>query len=451
MVSQASHLPVLPLPALLARLSFAMSNAAALRANATDKQDDPRYAWVMLPLAMMMQIGTSPGQTFGVSLFNEPIRHSLGLSHSLLTGSYLVASILAAAPLMSIGRQMDRRGIKWVSLALVTLVGLACVVVGNVTNIIGLTIGFFMLRAFGQGGLSLAASNSLGMWFHRRLGVASGIMGVGMSVAIAVTPLVYLQLIESLGWRLAYVAIGLATWFVMLPIIAVVYRDNPTVDESSPTGESSSTEALGLRPEFDVSSAMRTPAYLIAAGCTALTGFICTAVFFNLVPLFELQGLTASQAAGVFPTVAVTMALLQIKGGLLADRLPLGWLLAVAMACLGAGVFVVGNAPTIAIAHVAAALIGAGQGLMAVTGNTLWPRYFGRRHLGAIRSSVWTATVAACSVGPFVMGVTRDVTGNYGPSVWLMVSLAGVAAFAAAAWVTAPAPPLRAELVVSSS
>ncbi|TWT78066.1 Major Facilitator Superfamily protein [Posidoniimonas polymericola] len=397
--------------------------------------DDPRYAWVMLPLAMLMQIGTSPGQTFGVSLFNESIRRDLGLSDTLLTGSYMIASLLAAVPLMTIGRRMDLHGLRRVSLVLVALVGVACLVISRVQGVVGLTVAFFMLRAFGQGGLSLAASNTLGMWFVRRLGLASGLAGVGMSAAIAVLPLAYFELIDRFGWRNAYLAIGLVTWGTLLPLLALLYRNIPT-----PDGDQSNHSLAAAGPSLDLRAAMRTPAYWIAASCSAMSGLIATGVFFNLVRLFELQGFTAAQAAAIFPTVAISMALLQIKGGLLADYLPLRVLMAAAMAGLGGGVLVLGTTSTLWMTQFGAALLGGGQGLLAVTSNTLWPRYFGRRHLGSIRSSVWTSTVAACSAGPFIMGVTFDLTGGYGPSIWLFVALTVVASVAAALFA---APPLE--------
>lgn len=424
-----------------------MASTAPLRANST-ADADPRYAWVMLPLATMMQIGTSPGQTFGVSLFNDPIRQELALSHTALSGAYLVASLLAAVPLMFIGRRMDRHGLKIVSLLLVTMVGVACLVVASATDLLMLTLGFFLLRAFGQGGLSMAAGNTLGMWFNRRLGIASGMAGVGMAAAIAVTPLAYHELIETLGWRMAYVAIGLATWCVLLPTLVLLYRNNLAATHESTL----QAVAASGQPQWTLASAMRTPCYWIAAGCVSTTGLVCTAVFFHLVPLFESQGLTAAHAAGIFPTVAIAMATMQATGGLLADRLPLGGLVATAMTSLGAGVAVLSMVETVALAHLGAALMGCGQGLLAVTGNTLWPRYFGRLHLGAIRSSVWTATVAACSIGPFIMGGTFDLVGSFLPAMWLMTTLALAVAIAAAVFVRPPRPePAVGELLYKTS
>lgn len=404
-------------------------------ARAARPASDPAYAWVMLPIAILMQVGTSPGQTFGVALFNEPIRESLGLSHTELTGAYLVASLLAAAPLMWLGKRMDRHGLKLVSLCLVGAVGLACLAISRVQGLVALTACLFALRTFGQGGLSLAAGNTLGMWFSRRLGLASGVAGVGMSAAIAVVPLALHTLIDRMGWRDAYAVVGVVVMGLLLPLIAVAYRNN----DAALGGTAPSDAAPAATPrELSFHAALRTPAYWIASACTALVGLICTGVFFNLTALFEQGGFTPAQAAALFPTVAVAMAVMQIGGGALADRAPLRVLMAAAVAALGAGVVVLGEAPSLLAAHTGGALIGAGQGLMGVTGNTLWPRYFGRTELGAIRSSVWTATVAACSAGPFVMGLTYDLTGGYGPSLWLFAGMAAVASVAA---VLGAAPP----------
>lgn len=70
------------------------------------------YGWVMLPLSMGALIASSPGQTFGVSIFNEPMRSSLGLSHGQLAAAYMLGTLLGAIPIAYIGRQMDRHGLR---------------------------------------------------------------------------------------------------------------------------------------------------------------------------------------------------------------------------------------------------------------------------------------------------------------------------------------------------
>ena len=70
------------------------------------------YGWVILPLAIAMMLATSPGQTFGVSYFNDQFIADFGLSNTALSSTYLVATLLAALSLTSIGALIDRFGIR---------------------------------------------------------------------------------------------------------------------------------------------------------------------------------------------------------------------------------------------------------------------------------------------------------------------------------------------------
>ena len=397
----------------------------------------------MLPVAAMLQMASSPGQTFGVSVFNTPIRESLGLGHSQITGSYLMASLLAAAPMPLVGWLMDRIGLRKTGLAVVVLLAVACLVVSQATNLLTLTLGFFLLRTFGQGSLSLIGNNTLAMWFSRRLGLVSGLMGIGMSSAVAIAPTIYLALIDQLGWRAAYVTLGLANCVVLVPVLLFIFRDSPeeigqTIDGLTDTSKRHSTDAPEaaipaphLTDSLTLSTAWRTRSYWIGMVIGAMWGMIATAVFFNIVPLFEWQGLTAAQAAATFTTFAVSMAVIQLLGGALADRLPLNGLMAASVAGLLAGILVLWNVHSMAVGHLYAFLFGASQGLLIAVNNTFWPRYFGRAHLGKIRSSVWTATVAGCSFGPFAMGLSIDYLGGYGPSLALFAALLAIGTIAA--------------------
>ena len=64
----------------------------------------------MLPAVMLVTICTSPGQTYGVSVFNPYIQQSLGLSSAELSGAYMIGTVLASLPLFWVGALMDRYG-----------------------------------------------------------------------------------------------------------------------------------------------------------------------------------------------------------------------------------------------------------------------------------------------------------------------------------------------------
>lgn len=385
------------------------------------------YGWVMLPLAMIAMILTSPGQTFGVSVFNPSFRAELNLSHSLLTGAYMLGTLLASIPQAYIGALMDRWGIRRTMTAVVVLFGLACLFTSQVRNLTMLFFAFLCLRMFGQGALSLLASNTLAMWFHNRLGRVSGIMNVGTAAAVGLVPGLILGLINNIGWRWTYALLGIIVWVVMLPLLATLFRNQPEDVGQIPDGQPKPKLENGIVEEnsqtFTLPAALRTRAYWITVCLTVAWSMIVTGITFNIIPLFESHGLSEEVAAASFTTLALALALAQIVGGYLADRLPLNWLACASAVGLTAGVLMLLPLQTVAQAHIFALCLGAGQGLLGAVQSTLWVRYYGRLHLGKIRGSIATAGVAASSLGPFVMGATFDIFGSYDSSLWLFLAL----------------------------
>jgi MFS family permease len=385
------------------------------------------YGWVMLPLAMIAMILTSPGQTFGVSVFNPSFRTELNLSHSLLTGAYMLGTLLASIPQAYFGALMDRWGIRRTMTAAVILFGLACLFTSQVRDLPMLFFAFLCLRMFGQGALSLLASNTLAMWFHDRLGRVSGIMNVGTAAAVGLVPGLILSLINGIGWRWTYAALGIIVWLIMLPLLATLFRNQPEdvgqIQDGLRTPKSAS-EIMGENGRsFTLPAAFHTRAYWITICLTVAWSMIVTGITFNIIPLFESHGLSEAVATASFATLAASLAVSQIIGGYLADRLPLNWLASASAAGLAAGVFMLLPLQTVTQAHIFALFLGVGQGLLGAVQSTLWVRYYGRLHLGKIRGSIATANVAASSLGPFLMGATFDIFGSYNASLWLFLAI----------------------------
>ena len=400
------------------------------------------YGWVMLPIAMLAAIATSPGQTFGISIFNPSFRQALGLSHSQLTGVYMVGTLLASLPQPYIGRLMDRFGIRRVMFIVVILLGIACIFMAQVQTLLMLFVAFFCLRLLGQGALSLMANNTLAMWFQDRLGTVAGVMNAGVAGSIALIPPIILVLINQFGWRGAYAVLGIMVWLIMLPLLLLLYRNRPEDVRQSLDGRSSAKIALpdektNDEVSFSLREAQHTRAYWILLLVSAAFAMIITAVFFNIVPIFTNQGLTEANAAATYATLALSLAITQLIAGALADHIHLNWLAAICTALIAAGMGILGRADSVMVAQLYALFIGVGQGLFGAVTNTVWVRYFGRAHLGSIRGSVAMAMVAASSAGPFIMGVTYDLFGSYQLSLNLFIALLIPLAIAAF-WATPP-------------
>ncbi len=410
------------------------------------------YGWVMLPVAILAQAATTPGQTLGVSIFNPSFQDFLGVSVSQLTGAYMIGTLIAAVPQPYIGGLMDRFGIRRVMTFAIIMFGLACIYTATIQSFWMLLIAFLLLRMFGQGAVSLLATNIPAMWFQNRLGRVSGFMNIGWAAATAILPPVILWLILQFGWRWAYALLGFAVWIVLLPILIIIFRNRPedvdqrldglppTVRPTTPKMHARFNASNPNKSSFTLKQAQHTPAYWIMFLYTALWAMIATAIFFNLLPYFTSIGLTETQAAATYTTLAIASIVTQLIAGNLADRAPLNWLFSLGVACFIISIWLLAGATTPLRAHGYAVFMGLTQGFGGVVGGTLWARYYGREHLGKIRGSVFTAGVAGSSTGPFIMGLIYDNTGSYQVSLFLfMVLLIPIAI--AALWAKPPKLP----------
>lgn len=399
------------------------------------------YGWIMLPLAIMALIASSPGQTFGVSIFNEPMRIGLGLTHSQIAAAYMLGTLLGSVPIAWIGAQMDRHGLRRTMLAVVTCFCVACVLTAFVQSWLSLVAVFCMLRMLGPGALAFLSGNTLSFWFEKRLGMVEGIRQLGIAGAIAIVPALNVWLLNQFGWRTSYAILGIGIWLLLFPTYLLLLRNRPEdVGQSLDNHVDPDTithAADQLRWGFTVSEALRMPAFWIVTAGTALFGLIYTAAFFSFVPIFEERGLTQQDAAAAMTAFASCMAVMQLTGGTLSDRLPARVLLMAGLLGLSLAMTALNTASSPATALLAGAAMGTAQGLYSGAAQPLWARFFGRLHLGKIRGTLMTINVASSSLGPVVAGVTRDLTGNFGIAltVFAIVPLP----FAVAAWfVTAP-------------
>lgn len=395
------------------------------------------YGLVMVPVAMLLQITSSPGQTFAFSAFAPEFQRAFDLPQSQLTLAYMLGTFLAAFPLMAVGPLSDRIGLRWMSVAAVLGVSATCWFASTVQGWWTLLLTFLMLRFLGQGTLSLLGSNSIAMWYRSRIGRISALMSIGTAIAFAWVPGLISGSIESIGWRSTYQGISIVVVAVVVPVILLLFCDRPEfvgqlVDGISedPISKQPSTQATSepasmvagqsLADQSHVMTmkqAMRTPAFWILAATNTWWALVGTGVVFYLYTLCNLWGHDNALGSDLFKTFGIAMLAGQLGGGVMADFLRLNRMLGLGtvMLCTGCGVLLANH--SLFSMHAFAALFGGGQGLLLAVGAVVWVRYYGRDHLGTIRGTVWCFTVAGSGCGPLLMGLSKDYLGAFTPAI----------------------------------
>lgn len=410
------------------------------------------YGYVMVPVAMAMQIATSPGQTFAMSAFAPSLQQDLDLTAGSISSAYALGTLLAALPLTMIGPLSDRVGIRRVTLVVIASLAMACAAASRVTGWWTVLLAFMSLRFLAQGSLSLLAGNSVSMWFRSKIGRVGAVMSLAMATAFAFVPTSITRSIAINGWRETYLWIAVIVASVGLPLVLLLFRDRPEhlgqrIDGTPMLGKPASSgstlsestlsvltpgeeESLIHSPEvsLDFAAAIRTPAFYVLGMTTTFWAMIGTGVVFHLYSICELKGLSTDVPARLFGVFGLSMLTLQFCGGLAADFMRLNRLLAIGMGLLSCGLWLAwwGTPQSMIVGF--GGLFGAGQGLLIAITSAAWVQYYGPDHLGKIRGTIWCATVAGSGMGPLLLGMTSDRVGSFDPAILAMAIVLSVLA-----------------------
>jgi MFS family permease len=383
------------------------------------------YGWPMLVVAGLAMFASGPGQSHTFSVFITPIGQSLGITTTAVSSAYAVATLIAAFGLPYVGRMVDRFGVRHVLLVVVSLFGLAQIGFGAIGNLALLALGFAALRFLGQGSLMLCSANLVSQWFSRKRGFALSLMGLGFAATMAAHPPLAQWLIDSVGWREAWLWLGIVTWLLLLPPILLLVQNKPEDLGLEPDGDATpeaggaasraQAATLGLRP----GEALRTGAFWIIALSLATLSMLVTGLFFHQVSIFASLGLSTQLAASIFPVSAITMVLTMPLVGRLLDRLPTQPVFACGMLTMSAAMMALTIVDGLASAIVYAVVFGVANAVIHTHMTFLWPRFFGRRHLGSIQGIAQTIGVVGASLGPLPLGAAYDLFATYEGALWL--------------------------------
>jgi len=387
------------------------------------------YGWVILVVAGAGIFASGAGQSHIFSVFIEPISRDLSIGKTEISSAYGLATLVAAFGLPFMGRLVDRHGARRIMTTVVILLGFACVAFGFAPGLVWLALGFGALRFLGQGSMMLNSTNIISHWFSRKRGFAMGLMLLGFAISMAIHPPVAQWLINTVGWREAWIWIGASTWLLMLPLIFFLVHNAPEPLGLEPDGvakeeveSGGGADRHGADFGLSLGEALRTSTfYIVAAGLFTMS-MLVTALHFFQVPILAHQGLSPTVAAWIFPLSAVVAVATQPFVGRALDRFPtprvFGAALLMVCASLSSMSFVE-NPPTAILYGV---IFGINNAFNITLFGYMWPRYFGRRRLGSIQGVGQMVGVVGASIGPLPLGIAFDLVGDYGDTL-LMLAL----------------------------
>jgi len=374
---------------------------------------------VILAVAAIASFVSAPGQTYTFAVFLDYFRDDLGLSSTLISTLYLIGSLTAAVMIVGIGRALDKLGGRVMLVLAGLLIGGGAMWMSQVSNAVELLIGFAILRTLGQGALSLIPTTLVSIWFARKRAKALALMALGGALASGIFPIMSNGLISIFDWRGAWIGIAIISWSLLILPSAIFVRRSPESVGLLPDGEKplAARAKTGVRIveefAFTTKEAMRTRALWLLMFAASAQSMVGTGLMFHQISLFDQRGLSSATAAGVFGVIAPGLIIGQFVSGFLADRLPIRYLIAAAQLSITVLVLSVFLLSQPWHAFLYGTLFGLTMGFLMNSTTSIWPDYFGRKHLGSIRGVTQFSNMAAAAAGPLPLAIAFDATDSY--------------------------------------
>ena len=380
------------------------------------------YGWFVVAAAFAVTfVGFGSAYTF--SAFVEPLQKDFSASRGSVSLVFSLAGFLYFGLGVVSGPLADRFGSRLLAVGGMLLIGAGLAAASFACTLVEVYAAYGLGVGLGVGCSYVPALGAVQRWFVRRRGFASGLAVSGIGVGTLAMPPLASFLVQTLGWRDAYLILGCLA-AVLGGGLALLIENDPRDRGLGPDGDPVRTDAPSIRPQGASVRAAITSRRFIGLYAACLIGsfglFIPLA---HLVPYAVDHGMSPSSSVLLLGVIGVGSTAGRFLLGDLADRLGRQHALLLMFAGMAVSLvvwlFSTGFWGLSAFAFVFGVFYG---GYVAVL-PALVMDYFGGRNVSGIIGVLYTSVAVGTLIGPSAAGFAFDVGHSY--TLPILASIAG--------------------------
>jgi MFS family permease len=355
---------------------------------------------------------------YGFSVFVVPIAEDTGWDRTGIAA--VVAPIAIVNGLMSplVGTLTDRFGprrvlaVSSVSMAF-GLIGIGLTSHDLPTFIAAVTIASLL----GGAQTGVPYTHVIVGWFSQRRGLALGVMLAFVGLGIATVPPILSLAISEWGWRNAFIAAGLVSMAVTLPVALFIIRDPPMLQISK------RAEIVG----YTVKEAAATTSFWLMLGAFFSNYLAAAAGSISLPVVLADRGASPANAAMVLSIVGATFIVTRLGFGALLDRLPAIPLTSLAFLSPVVGHLILAHSDSHLPVYVAAVFFGLATGAEGDAIGYLLAKRFGMRSFGKLYGINYMGFTIAAGLGPALVHVMAAEGARYVETFMTFAAIGAIA------------------------
>ncbi len=380
------------------------------------------YGWYIAGLVFASNMAFAGLGNSTPGMFIKPMTLDLGWSRMFFATAVSMGMILASPISLLIGPLVDKRGARLPMIAGGFTLGAGLIAMGFVQAQWQFLLVRGLMVPLGITALSqLAPSVAVANWFVRRRGRGMAITTMGMTTGFFVVTPVSAFLIEEVGWRQAWMVLGVVAWVLVLVPMALLMKRRPEDVGLLPDGETAGSAAATDRSvrRDDVTwtrkEAMGTRAFWLLVLAFPIGTVGMSAVTVHFYAYLTDTGFTTNTATLVTMTIYLSALMVKPPLGFIAEHVPVRYCMVAIFVLMGVGLAMLTFVGDSKVALFATAFVmGLGWGGYPPLMGLAWANYFGRMSQGRVQSIATPISALLTPFGAILAGYVYDHTGSYG-------------------------------------
>ena len=380
------------------------------------------YGWVVVVVFLI--IGTTIwGTRFSFGVFFKSIESEFDLTRVATSGVFSVYMVLGIAFAILGGRAADRYGPRIIILLMGLFTGFSLLLTSQTNSTWQLFLTYSLLLSIGTGAMYTVVMSTVSRWFDKKRGFALGITSSGASLGTMVVAPFATYLISNLGWRRAYIVMGLIAWLIVIPLSRLLRKDPHEIgalpdgaksnlgemDEQKPKNEEGSIQFTGL----SLLQVARTRSFWLIGSIWLLGGSCGFLVITHIVPHATDIGFSAAEAAAILSLIGGGGILGRVLMGRVSDSIGRKTT-AIICALLQAGAMIwLIWSQDLWMLYLFAVVFGFAYGGLPISITALIGDTFGLRNIGVILGVLEIGWGGGGAIGSAIGGLIFDITNSY--------------------------------------
>ena len=359
---------------------------------------------------------------YGQSVYVAELHRLHGWPASLISGGTTFFYLFGALLVAFVSEAIRSFGPRNCLVAGVLATAAAAVLIGQVTEPWQLYAADAML-AFGWAGTSLGMiTNTLGLWFDNRRGMAISLALNGASFGGIIGVPLLAAAIGSLGFADAMIAAAIVMVALMIPIILIFVGRPPIGSTAIAVIEADAPSATQIR-----SAAFRDAAFLTVAVAFALVLFAQVGFIVHLISF--LDPVIGRERAAIAVALLTAMAMAgRVLFSTVIDRLNQRLASAISFVSQAVALSIIINSRNDVVLIGCCALFGFSVGNLITLPSLIVQREFDPRAFGVLISLITAINQVTYAFGPGIVGLLRDASGSYSLPFYGCIGLELIAA-----------------------